>query len=126
MRAPIALLALLTAMAAPAAQAETDLAPGTFLRQTRHWDSKARAFQPGADKGEETGCWQVVALGKVSVTLKHVSGTIHPWWSEKPIEPGTSDEWSDSDAFREQNPGKPPLTQIRSIFETVASCHETS
>lgn len=126
MRAAIALLAALFSVAAPAARAETDLAPGAFLRQTMHWDSDARAFLPGADTGEGTGCWQVVKLSRATVTLKHVSGTISPFWSKKPIQPGTTDIWSDSDAFREQNPGKPPLTQIRTIFETVASCHETS
>ncbi|HRM74016.1 MAG TPA: hypothetical protein PLI13_04815 [Paracoccus sp. (in: a-proteobacteria)] len=125
MRTPIALLAALFSVTALTAQAETDLAPGSFLRQTRHWDSDMRKFLPGADKGEEAGCWQVVALGEVTVTLKHVSGTIHPTWSDKPVEPGATEEWFDSAAFREESPGKPPLTQMRNIFETVASCHET-
>ncbi len=125
MRAPIALIAVLFSVTALTARADTDLAPGSFLRKTQHWDRDAGKFLPGADKGEEAGCWQVVALGEVTVTLKHVSGTIHPIWSDQPIEPGMTDEWFDSEAFREQNPGQPPLTQIRTIFETVASCHET-
>ena len=126
MRSPIALSALVLSLTAPMAQAETDLAPGMFLRQTQHWDSDVRKFLPGAVAGESEGCWQVVETSTDTVKLKHVSGTIRPFWSDKPIKPGATDEWFDSDAFREQNPGKPPLTQIRTIFETVASCHEPS
>lgn len=118
--------ALLALMCAGAAQAEAALEPGDFLRQTQHWDSDREAFLPGANQGEGEACWQVVARGPLSVTLKHVSGMMHPSWSNDPIAPGSTDEWFDSDIFREQNPGKPPLTQIRTIFETVVSCHETS
>lgn len=125
MRVPITLLAALLSVTALTARAETDLAPGSFLRQTRHWDYDVQKFLPGADKGQEAGCWQVVTLDEAMATLKHVSGTIQPVWAEQPIEPGSTDNWFDSDAFREQNPGQPPLTQIRTIFETVASCHET-
>lgn len=126
MRMPVALSAVLLCAAALTARAETDLMPGAFLRQTMHWDSERQEFLPGADPGEGEACWQIVDKGRVSVTLKHISGAYAPIWSPAPIAPGQTDEWSDSDAFREQNPGKPPLTQIRTIFETVASCHETS
>lgn len=120
------LLALMLLVATDTARAETELRPGDFLRQTRHWDSDSKTFLPGANQGEGAGCWQVVAQDGGEVTLKHVSGTIHPFWSADPIAPGTTDNWFDSDIFREQNPGKPPLTEIRTIFETVVSCHTTS
>ena len=99
MRHPTALLAPSVALAAPVARAAT---------------------------GEDEACRQVVALAKDRVTLKHLSGRYAPEWSDTPIAPGTTDECFDSDFFREQNPGKPPLTQIRAIFETVATCHEPS
>mgnify|MGYP006869485892 CR=1 FL=1 len=126
MRHPAALLALVIALAATAARAETDLAPGSFLRQTQHWDSEQRKFVPGAATGEGGACWQVISRSEHEVVLKHVSGEFHPFWSDKVIHPGSQDTWFDSDAFRKQNPGKPPLTQIRTIFETVATCHEPS
>ena len=126
MRALIPLTAAVLSLLPLAAWAESDLAPGSFHRQTRHWYSASNSFLPGAESGEGEACWQVVARSKIGVTLKHVSGRYAPFWSDKPIAPGSIDEWFDSDAFREDNPGKPPLTQIRAIFETVASCHETS
>ncbi len=119
--------ALILAIAlAGTAAAETDLKPGAFLRQTKHWDEDRRAFLPGAAKGEGEACWQVISLSKHEVALKHVSGNFSPWWSDKVITPGSTDTWFDSDRFKEQKPGQPPLTEIRTIFETVASCHQPS
>lgn len=117
--------AAVSALLASPAAADSDLSPGSFVRQTQHWDPDSNSFRPGAAKGEGNACWQVLATERAEITLKHISGDYHPWWSERPIPPGTTDKWFDSDHFREKNPGKPPLTEIKTIFETVPSCQQT-
>ncbi|MFD1881966.1 hypothetical protein [Paracoccus pacificus] len=114
------------AIGADAAQADTDLVPGTYLRQTKRWDPDLRRFMNGTSPGEGEACFLVVSRDETEVTLRQVSGDFYEWWSGNTIGPGREDVWFDSDEFKAQNPGKPALTQIRTIFETVQSCQPTS
>lgn len=119
--ARFAFAAIACALSVPAL-ADTDLAVGSFIRQTERWDSDANMFRAGAAEGEGDACWKVVALADSEVTLEHISGHYHPWWSDQPRPVGEVDKWFDSDLFREKNPDAPPLSKIKKIFETVPSC----
>lgn len=114
--------AALALLAAVPAAAETQFVVGGFLREDHHWDTEAKRILPGAEEGEEEGCWQVLKVGKADIELKLISGLVKPWWAEEPIQIGSSDTWFDSDSYREANPDHPPLSQLRATLFSVPSC----
>lgn len=110
------------ALTATPVLAETQFNPGGFVRQTHHWDSDARRMVEGAAEGEGEGCWQVLAVTAEGVEMKLISGHVKPWWSDEPIEIGSTDTWFDSELYREANPDHPPLTEIGATFTSVEEC----
>ncbi|MEL0579062.1 hypothetical protein AACK17_10940 [Pectobacterium punjabense] len=104
------------------AKASTNWQVGDFIRQTQRWDEGSNQFLPGAAEGEGDGCWQITAITPERITATLISGNFKPWWTDKPIAIGTSDEWFDSGIYKEANPNMPPLSEIKATFSTVTSC----
>ncbi|RLM24745.1 hypothetical protein BIY29_08490 [Brenneria alni] len=104
------------------AKASANWQVGDFIRQIQRWDESSNQFLPGAEEGEGDGCWQITAITPERITTRLISGNFKPWWAEKPIAIGTSDEWSDSGVYKEANPSMPPLSEIKATFSIVASC----
>lgn len=95
---------------------------GDFVRQTQRWDEHSNRFLSGAAEGEGEGGWQITRITPERITMKLISGNFKPWWTDKPIAIGTSDEWSDSGIYKDANPNMPPLSEIHATFMVVTSC----
>ncbi|GKW29480.1 hypothetical protein AB6D34_18265 [Pectobacterium brasiliense] len=121
LKTPLIISAILLACQFPA-NATANWHVGDFVRQTQRWDEDSKSFLHGAAEGEGEGCWQITAVTPERITLKLISGHFKPWWSDKPIATGESDEWFDSGIYKEANPSMPPLSEIKATFSTVASC----
>jgi hypothetical protein len=101
---------------------KADLTPGTYLMVTRTYESDTNTLSEGAPKGEGEACFQVIEHVADGVRLAHLTGPYHPWWSDQPIQPGSTDTWFTSDAWRNHHPGAGKLDELHVIFSNVPAC----